>query len=219
MPNVSISSSSAPAYPTDHFASSDQLCYVHCHFCDTFLAVSVPSSSLLKTVMVRCGHCANLLSVNMRALFLPPVSNQLHLPHSFFTPPPPHLLEEMRNGTPNSSVVMAHDPNESLVVPNRMGRLDFQEIPKPPPVNRLPEKRPRVPSAYNRFMKEEIQRIKAGNPDISHREAFSAAAKNWAHFPHIHIHLGLMPDHPPMKANVRQQEGENAVVRREGFYG
>lgn len=26
--------------------------------------------------------------------------------------------------------------------------------------------------------REEIQRIKAGNPDISHREAFSAAAKN-----------------------------------------
>ncbi|GJT26018.1 glutathione S-transferase T3-like protein [Tanacetum coccineum] len=27
-------------------------------------------------------------------------------------------------------------------------------------------------------IREEIQRIKAGNPDISHREAFSAAAKN-----------------------------------------
>lgn len=26
--------------------------------------------------------------------------------------------------------------------------------------------------------RDEIQRIKAGNPDISHREAFSAAAKN-----------------------------------------
>ncbi|MBA0777402.1 hypothetical protein Gotri_005422, partial [Gossypium trilobum] len=41
-----------------------------------------------------------------------------------------------------------------------------------------PEKRQRVPSAYNRFIKEEIQRIKANNPDISHREAFSTAAKN-----------------------------------------
>ncbi|KAA3476909.1 axial regulator YABBY 5-like isoform X3 [Gossypium australe] len=45
-------------------------------------------------------------------------------------------------------------------------------------VNRPPEKRQRVPSAYNRFIKEEIQRIKANNPDISHREAFSTAAKN-----------------------------------------
>jgi hypothetical protein len=41
-----------------------------------------------------------------------------------------------------------------------------------------PEKRQRVPSAYNQFIKEEIQRIKANNPDISHREAFSTAAKN-----------------------------------------
>ncbi|PPD69475.1 hypothetical protein GOBAR_DD33649 [Gossypium barbadense] len=45
-------------------------------------------------------------------------------------------------------------------------------------VNRPPEKRQRVPSAYNQFIKEEIQRIKANNPDISHREAFSTAAKN-----------------------------------------
>ncbi|KAK6935224.1 YABBY protein [Dillenia turbinata] len=66
-----------------------------------------------------------------------------------------------------------------------------------------PEKRQRVPSAYNRFIKDEIQRIKAGNPDISHREAFSAAAKNWAHFPHIRP--GLMPDQTVKKTKVRQQ--------------
>ncbi|EOY33227.1 Plant-specific transcription factor YABBY family protein isoform 2 [Theobroma cacao] len=51
------------------------------------------------------------------------------------------------------------------------------EAPRMPPI-RPPEKRQRVPSAYNRFIKEEIQRIKASNPDISHREAFSTAAKN-----------------------------------------
>ncbi|KAA3458115.1 axial regulator YABBY 5-like isoform X2 [Gossypium australe] len=49
-------------------------------------------------------------------------------------------------------------------------------------VNRPPEKRQRVPSAYNQFIKEEIQRIKANNPDISHREAFSTAAKNFLNF-------------------------------------
>ncbi|KAF4362280.1 hypothetical protein F8388_008164 [Cannabis sativa] len=42
------------------------------------------------------------------------------------------------------------------------------------------------------------------NPDISHREGFSAAAKNWAHFPHIHF--GLMPDQTGKKTNVCQQE-------------
>ncbi|CDY63058.1 BnaAnng18520D [Brassica napus] len=80
MSSMSMSSSSAPAYPPDHISSSDQLCYVHCSFCDTVLAVSVPPSSLFKTVTVRCGHCSNLLSVtvNMRALLLPSVSNIGH---------------------------------------------------------------------------------------------------------------------------------------------
>lgn len=56
--------------------------------------VSVPPSSLFKTVTVRCGHCSNLLSVtvNMRALLLPSVSN---IGHSYLpspSPPPPNLL-------------------------------------------------------------------------------------------------------------------------------
>ncbi|KAK9052200.1 hypothetical protein SSX86_028828 [Deinandra increscens subsp. villosa] len=57
--------------------------------------------------------------------------------------------------------------------------------PKAPPfVVKPPERKHRLPSAYNRFMKEEIQRIKASNPQIPHREAFSTAAKNWAgHIP------------------------------------
>ncbi|CAH2069092.1 unnamed protein product [Thlaspi arvense] len=227
MSSMSMSSSSAPpVYPPDHISSSEQLCYVHCSFCDTVLAVSVPPSSLFKTVTVRCGHCSNLLSVtvHMRTLLLPSVSN---LGHSFLPPPPPpNLLEEMRNGGQNINMNMmmshqaaaAYHSNESLAMATRNGRVDPQETPRPPPANRPPEKRQRVPSAYNRFIKEEIQRIKAGNPDISHREAFSAAAKNWAHFPHIHF--GLMPDHPPAKkANVRQQEGEDAMMGREGFYG
>ncbi|KAF3793563.1 Axial regulator YABBY 4 [Nymphaea thermarum] len=32
------------------------------------------------------------------------------------------------------------------------------------------------------FDREEIQRIKASTPQITHREAFSMAAKNWARF-------------------------------------
>ena len=47
--------------------------------------MSVPSGSLFKTVTVRCGHCTNLLPVNMRGLLLPS-ANQFHLGHSFFTP-------------------------------------------------------------------------------------------------------------------------------------
>ncbi|XP_030471004.1 axial regulator YABBY 1-like [Syzygium oleosum] len=203
--------SSSSAFSPDPLSPNEQLCYVHCNFCDTVLAVSVPCSSLFKTVTVRCGHCTNLLSVNMRSLLLPQAAtNQLHLGHSYFTPQ--NLLEEIRN-TPSNMLMNPTIPNEPMV----QLRGGMEEIPKPPPVvNRPPEKRQRVPSAYNRFIKDEIQRIKAGNPDISHREAFSAAAKNWAHFPHIHF--GLLPDHQPVKkANLRQQEGED-VLMKDGFF-
>ncbi|XVF33522.1 hypothetical protein REPUB_Repub17cG0175900 [Reevesia pubescens] len=203
-------SSSSAAFSPDHLSPSDQLCYVHCNFCDTVLAVSVPSASLFKTVTVRCGHCTNLLSVNMRGLLLPS-ANQLHLGHSFFTPQ--NLLEEIRSIAPQNMLINQPNPSDSVMPAIRGG---VEDIPKPPVVNRPPEKRQRVPSAYNRFIKDEIQRIKAGNPDISHREAFSAAAKNWAHFPHIHF--GLMPDHQPVKkTNVRQQEGEDMLMK-DGFF-
>ncbi|XP_057807365.1 axial regulator YABBY 3-like [Salvia miltiorrhiza] len=204
-----MSSSSAAFAPEHHHhhhlsSSSEQLCYVHCTYCNTVLAVGVPCTSLFKTVTVRCGNCSNLLSVtvDMRGLLLPP-ANQLHLGHSFFSPQ--NLLEEIRSSPSN----LLPNPNEPL-----MPIRGIDELPKPPVANRPPEKRQRVPSAYNRFIKDEIQRIKAGNPDISHREAFSAAAKNWAHFPHIHF--GLMPDQPVKKQNVCQQEGDD-VLMKDGF--
>ncbi|XWS10122.1 hypothetical protein CRYUN_Cryun39dG0048100 [Craigia yunnanensis] len=64
-------------------------------------------------------------------------------------------------------------------------------------VNRPPDKRHRAPSLYNQFIKEEIQRIKLNNPDITHREAFSTAAKNWARFPDTHFGLVLETDNQP----------------------
>ncbi|KAL0282941.1 UNVERIFIED_CONTAM: Axial regulator YABBY 1, partial [Sesamum angustifolium] len=117
----------------------------------------------------------------MRALHQPfslstCVDYSSHLPtsfigHSYF--PPQNLLEEIRNSSsPSNLLINQQNPNESMPV------RGIDELPKPPVANRPPEKRQRVPSAYNRFIKDEIQRIKAGNPDISHREAFSAAAKN-----------------------------------------
>ncbi|RVW16762.1 Protein YABBY 4 [Vitis vinifera] len=62
-------------------------------------------------------------------------------------------------------------------------------------VNRPPEKRQRVPSAYNQFIKEEIQRIKANNPDISHREPFKYCCKK----------LGALPPYP-FRFDVRNQQ-------------
>ncbi|KAJ9173430.1 hypothetical protein P3X46_016565 [Hevea brasiliensis] len=201
--------SSSSTLSLDHLPPSEQLCYVHCNICDTVLAVSVPCTSLFKTVTVRCGHCTNLLPVNMRGLILPS-ANQFHLGHSFFSPSH-NLLDEIPNPSPN--FLISQNNVNDFSVPAR--GVTHDELPRPPVINRPPEKRQRVPSAYNRFIKDEIQRIKAGNPDISHREAFSAAAKNWAHFPHIHF--GLMPDQTVKKTNARQQEGED-VLMKDGFF-
>ncbi|KAL9371967.1 hypothetical protein Peur_037107 [Populus x canadensis] len=161
-------------------AVSERVCYVHCNFCNTILAVSVPSSSLLHIVTVRCGHCGNLLSVNMGASLetLPLQDAQkLHLINS-------EDLNKDRGSSSKPNMVTAFKSAE-------------HEPPRMSPIRPAPEKRQRVPSAYNRFIKEEIQRIKACNPDISHREAFSTAAKNWAHFPHIHFGLKLDSDKHP----------------------
>nr|CAD1836301.1 unnamed protein product [Ananas comosus var. bracteatus] len=122
-------------------------------------------------------------------------------------PPPPSLVLDQPNVTSLS--------NNNGAATSVRGRED-QELPQNPVViNRAPEKRQRVPSAYNRFIKDEIQRIKAGNPDISHREAFSAAAKNWAYFPHIHF--GLMPNNQSLKKpSICPQQGVRMFFSRTG---
>ncbi|EEF50724.1 Protein CRABS CLAW, putative [Ricinus communis] len=138
---------------------SEHLCYVRCNFCNTVLAVGIPCKRLLDTVTVKCGHCSNLSFLSTR----PPLQGQC-LDHqltlqSFFS--------DLKKGQSSSS--SSSTSSEPL-------------SPKAPFVVKPPEKKHRLPSAYNRFMKEEIQRIKAANPEIPHREAFSTAAKNWARY-------------------------------------
>ncbi|CAL0303972.1 unnamed protein product [Lupinus luteus] len=185
--------------------ATERVCYVHCNFCNTILAVSVPYSSLLTIVTVRCGHCANLLSVNMGASLQP------------FPPPHQHFHQKQHLNIDESS------SNEEVGSSSECNKImAFEPVeheqPRVPPI-RPPEKRQRVPSAYNRFIKwwfcrEEIQRIKASNPDISHREAFSTAAKNWAHFPHSHF--GLKLDGKNNQAKFDQ--GSEATLKSSGFY-
>ncbi|KAF8393207.1 hypothetical protein HHK36_021448 [Tetracentron sinense] len=136
------------------------------------IKVSVPCSSLFDIVTVRCGHCANLLPVNMAAALQSLSWQDLQTPS---LTSPDYRIDLGSSSKCNNQIAMRAPP------PITEERV----------VNRPPEKRQRVPSAYNQFIKQEIQRIKANNPDISHREAFSTAAKNWAHFPHIHFGLML----------------------------
>ncbi|GAA0143293.1 hypothetical protein LIER_04012 [Lithospermum erythrorhizon] len=208
-----MSSSSSSSLSLDHLQPSEQLYYVHCNICNTILAVSVPCTSLFKTVTVRCGHCTNLLPINMRdSLQLPP-PNQLNFGHNLF--PPPHNFLEQLSTTPMTTTLLKIQQQTSTNEFSLLARSIYSELPPRPQIsNRTPEKKPRVPSAYNRFVKEEIQRIKAVNPDISHREAFSSAAKNWAHFPHIQFNL--IPDQTVKKGNVFQQGGDHIV--KDGYF-
>jgi hypothetical protein len=41
------------------------------------------------------------------------------------------------------------------------------------------EKEKREPSAYNKFMKEEIARLKVTHSEMNHKELFKLAANNW----------------------------------------
>ncbi|KAJ8513883.1 hypothetical protein OPV22_004317 [Ensete ventricosum] len=157
--------SSTQVIPPEHIS------YVHCNFCNTILAVSVPGNSLFNIITVRCGHCSNLLSVDMRSLIQthPFQGSQLC------------NIEFQGNGMECGGLPSKCTMTSLLYT---MPKDQDQILPI-----RAPEKRQRVPSAYNRFIKEEIQRIKANNPHISHKQAFSTAGKNWAHFPHIHFGL------------------------------
>ncbi|KAK2374451.1 hypothetical protein P8452_47077 [Trifolium repens] len=156
------------------FDLPEQICYVQCGFCNTILMVSVPCSSLSMVVTVRCGHCTSLLSVNMmKASFVP-----FHLLASLTH------LEQKESSSPDEDANKGLNNNSSSM----MTYSDCEEddvIPITNVVNKPPEKRQRTPSAYNRFIKEEIKRLKAQHPDMAHKEAFSTAAKNWANCPPI----------------------------------
>ncbi|KAL3620241.1 hypothetical protein CASFOL_035153 [Castilleja foliolosa] len=155
-----------------------QLAFGFIHFRTQNNIIGVPSG-MLSMVTVRCGHCGNLLSVNMGAL----LHQSLHLQD----------LQKQQSMVDHANIIKDINGSSSSKSSSRLDPVYVteKEQPRMPPAIRPPEKRQRVPSAYNRFIKEEIQRIKASNPQISHREAFSSAAKNWAHFPHIHYGLKL----------------------------
>ncbi|KAI3843235.1 hypothetical protein MKX03_015880 [Papaver bracteatum] len=151
---------------------NEQICYIPCNFCSIILAVSVPCSSLFEIVTVRCGHCANLWSVNMGVVLQSLSLHDLQTPNN--------SDHYQRNDLPSSS---KNIENIQVMQVSSAAKTEKRIV------NRPAEKKHRVPSAYNQFIKEEIQRIKANNPDINHRQAFSTAAKNWAHFPHAHFGL------------------------------
>ncbi|MED6148135.1 hypothetical protein PIB30_050326 [Stylosanthes scabra] len=153
------------------------------------MQVSVPCSSMSTVVTVRCGHCTSLLSVNMmKASFVP-----LHLLASLSTHHHHHdhhqiqVKESSSAEEEDANKIITMNSNGSMMMMMNYYSDDCEEEDVTNTINNVvnkpPEKRQRTPSAYNRFIKEEIKRLKAENPDMAHKEAFSTAAKNWANFP------------------------------------
>ncbi|XP_047323912.1 protein CRABS CLAW-like [Impatiens glandulifera] len=158
----------------DLIQQSEHLCYVHCNFCNTVLAAGIPWKRAVETVTVKCGHCSNLSYLSTRPSFLHHHTHFLlqdRCPSTFVGH---QVSSETRKHQPPSSSF-----SSSSKIIKSMSTNPSQER---APVVKPPEKKRRLPSAYNQFMKQEIQRIKAAHPEIPHREAFSSAAKNWARY-------------------------------------
>ncbi|KAL7110115.1 hypothetical protein ACP275_05G004100 [Erythranthe tilingii] len=157
--------------------SSEHICYVRCNFCNTILAVEIPRKQMLETVTVKCGHCSNLSFLSTKPPPLHDLQTTLRL----------HGLSRHDEHKKGQSATSSSSSSSSINIINNTSSdetsLSLNTTTPPPPfVVKPPEKRHRLPSAYNMFMKEEIQRIKAANPEVPHREAFSAAAKNWSRY-------------------------------------
>nr|ACG60679.1 At1g69180 Crabs claw (CRC) transcription factor protein-like protein [Brassica oleracea var. alboglabra] len=149
-----------PTMASRALPQAENLYYVRCSICNTILAVGIPMKRMLDTVTVKCGHCGNL---------------------SFLTTTPPlqgHVSLTLQMQSFDGSEYKKGSSSSS----SSSTSSDQPPSPRPPFVVKAPEKKQRLPSAYNRFMRDEIQRIKSANPEIPHREAFSAAAKNWAKY-------------------------------------
>ncbi|KAL9225866.1 hypothetical protein vseg_001744 [Gypsophila vaccaria] len=156
----------------------EHLCYVRCNFCNTVLAVVIPCKRLMETVTVKCGHCGNVSFLSTR----PPLQGQC-LDHHI-TLQGYNFMDKPTTGS-SSGNTSNGDQHKRGQPSSSSSSASAEPVSPRPFVVKPPEKKHRLPSAYNRFMKEEIQRIKAANPEIPHREAFSTAAKNWARFlPH-----------------------------------
>ncbi|XP_073138802.1 axial regulator YABBY 4 [Henckelia pumila] len=167
--------------------SQDQICSVQCGFCSTILLVSVPCNSLSMAATVRCGHCSTILSVNMlKACFLP-----LHL-FSSLNQFQEMIIQQKQEGLPGEvdADTKKDGPSSLFFSSSDEEEDDYESLEYNQIIHKPPEKKQRAPSAYNHFIRDEIKRLKTEYPNITHKQAFSAAAKNWAHCPQSVVNEG-----------------------------
>ncbi|KAL2484533.1 Axial regulator YABBY 4 [Abeliophyllum distichum] len=159
----------------------EQICPVQCCYCTTILLVRVPCNSLSMEMTVKCEHCAciSILSLNTMKPSVVPLHVIASLNQQNEVQPKQQVFpQELDN---DERAVKMHSP--SLGFSSEEEEEENISVPINQVINKPPEKRQRAPSAYNCFIKDEIRRLKAEYPSMTHKQAFSTAAKNWAHFP------------------------------------
>lgn len=114
--------------------------------------------------------------MNMAQRHSPPLGS-LDVESFFPYAPPPSAMPPTRDHVDQLLRQAAHDfwsaPSEAA---NAADAARPKKLPRR-------ERKPREPSSYNVFIREEIPRLKQKDPSLNHREAFKAAARNWAHSP------------------------------------
>ncbi|KAL0914240.1 hypothetical protein M5K25_014566 [Dendrobium thyrsiflorum] len=125
---------------------SEHLCYVRCAYCTTVLAVGVPCKRMTDTVTVKCGHCNSLSFLNPK----PPFQTLCSDHHQTLLQRPCNFLWKGQHSLASSSSAVAEDMNPKAV----------------PFVVKPPEKKHRLPSAYNRFMRIKHIHMIQGNEFI-----------------------------------------------------
>ena len=154
--------------------------------------------------------------MNMAQRHSPPLGS-LDVDSFFPYAPPPSAMPAHGGGGPTRDYVdqllrqAAHDfwsaPSEAA---------DAADAARPKKLQRR-ERKPREPSSYNVFIREEIPRLKRKDPSLNHREAFKAAARNWAHSPLNLRSAAYAPSADPSAAGPAPSatDGANRNVRLE----
>ena len=89
-----------------------------------------------------------------------------------------------------------------------------REPASPPPPGKAPrrDRKARQPSPYNVFIREEIPRLKDRDPGLNHRDAFKAAARNWANSPLNARSAAYVPSRKRAENAERSRAGADAAL-------
>mmetsp|Transcript_33205 Transcript_33205/g.55669 ORF Transcript_33205/g.55669 Transcript_33205/m.55669 type:complete len:251 (+) Transcript_33205:280-1032(+) len=98
------------------------------------------------------------------------------------------------HGLFGSSGSHAHTSGWSETQQNHNTEQVVQQVDKNGKIKK--ERKPRDPSKYNIFVKDEIPRIKLANPGMDHKSAFKLAAANWSLSPSNPRCDAYAPPHP-----------------------